>query len=83
LILQVYGNILRAFTEIWELKYGNISLVAMLVYDLQKYHLEFSLAVVDQVLEDVRAGMEVGALKASVSRLKANQTHLEGQHLQI
>lgn len=34
-------------------------MVAMLVYDLQKYHLEFSLAVVDQVLEDVRAGMEV------------------------
>ena len=35
----------------------------MLVYDLQKYHLEFSLAVVDQVLEDVRAGMEVCLLK--------------------
>lgn len=58
-MIQVYGNILRAFTEIWELKYGNIPMVAMLVYDLQKYHLEFSLAVVDQVLEDVRAGMEV------------------------
>jgi regulator of nonsense transcripts 2 len=41
------------------LKYGNIPLVAMLVYDLQKYHLDFSLAIVDQVLEDIRAGMEV------------------------
>jgi regulator of nonsense transcripts 2 len=39
-------------------------MVAMIVYDLQKYHLEFSLAVVDQVLEDIRSGMEVccGAL---------------------
>jgi len=55
----VYGYIYRAFSEIWELKYGNIPLVAMLVYDLQKYHLDFSLAIVDQVLEDIRAGMEV------------------------
>lgn len=66
---EVYGNILRAFTEIWELKYGNIPMVAMLVYDLQKYHLEFSLAVVDQVLEDVRAGMEDNIFKYNQRRI--------------
>lgn len=51
--------IFKTFTEIWEVKYGNIPLVAMLVYDLQKYHPDFSLGVLDQVLEDIRAGMEV------------------------
>jgi hypothetical protein len=29
------------------------------VYDLQRYHPEFAIAVVDQVLEDIRIGMEV------------------------
>jgi regulator of nonsense transcripts 2 len=33
----------------------------MLSYDLQRYHPEFSIRVVDQVLEDIRLGMEVRA----------------------
>lgn len=31
----------------------------MLAYDLQRHHPEFSIRVVDQVLEDIRLGMEV------------------------
>jgi hypothetical protein len=49
----------RVFTEIWEVKFGTISLLAMVVYDLQRYHPEFGVSVVDQVLEDVKAAMEV------------------------
>lgn len=57
---EVYGYILQAFTEIWEVKFESIGLVAGLVYDLQRYHVDFAVAVVDQVMEDVRIGMEVG-----------------------
>ena len=32
----------------------------MLTYDLQRYHPDFVIAVVDQVIEDVRRGLEVG-----------------------
>jgi hypothetical protein len=32
----------------------------MLTYDLQRYHPAFVIGVVDQVLEDIRRGMEVG-----------------------
>ncbi|KAI0071735.1 transcription factor [Panus rudis PR-1116 ss-1] len=48
----------KVFTKPWKIKYGNISLVAMLTYDLQRYHPEFTIAVVDQVLEDIRRGLE-------------------------
>lgn len=52
---------MTSFTDVWELKYENIGLLACLVYDLQRYHVEFAIAVVDQVMEDIRIGMEVGA----------------------
>lgn len=53
--------ILKTFTEVWEVKYENIGRIAGLVYDLQRYHIDFSVAVVDQVMEDIRIGMEVGS----------------------
>lgn len=34
----------------------------MLAYDLQRYHPEFVIVVVDQVFEDIRHGLEVGTL---------------------
>jgi regulator of nonsense transcripts 2 len=49
-----------SFTEIWEIKHANIPFMAALVYDLQRYHSDFGIAVVDQVMEDIRIGMEVG-----------------------
>ena len=49
----------RVFTKPWKLKYGNIGLLAMLTYDLQRYHPDFVISVLDQVLEDVRRGCEV------------------------
>ena len=48
----------KVFTKPWKVKYGNIPLLAMLTYDLQRYHSAFAVGVVDQVLEDVRRGLE-------------------------
>lgn len=48
----------KVFTKPWKVKYGNIALLAMLTYDLQRYYPAFSIAVVDQVLEDIRRGLE-------------------------
>lgn len=65
---KVYSYILSSFTEIWEIKFGNIPFLAALVYDLQRYHPEFSVSVVDQVMEDIRAGMEVSSLECITDR---------------
>ncbi|KAH7925540.1 ARM repeat-containing protein [Leucogyrophana mollusca] len=48
----------KVFTKSWKIKYSNVSLLAMLTYDLQRYHPAFAISVVDQVLEDVRRGLE-------------------------
>ena len=55
---EVQTTIHKVFTKPWKIKYSNISLLAMLTYDLQRYRPAFSIAVVDQVLEDVRRGLE-------------------------
>ncbi|KAM6502194.1 ARM repeat-containing protein [Amanita muscaria] len=48
----------KVFTKPWKVKYGNICLLAMLTYDLQRYHPDFTIGVIDQVLEDIRRGLE-------------------------
>ena len=48
----------KVFTKPWNIKYSNIALMAMLTYDLQRYHPDFTISVVDQVLEDIRRGLE-------------------------
>lgn len=58
-----------AFTKPWKIKYSNIFLLAMLVYDLQRYHQDFTVGVVDQVMEDVRRGLEVNSYKDNQKRV--------------
>jgi len=48
----------KVFTKPWKLNYSNVGLMAMLANDLNRYHPEFVVSVVDQVLEDVRRGLE-------------------------
>ena len=67
--LLVRRTLHKVFTKPWKLKYGNISLLAMLTYDLQRYHPEFAVAVVDQVLEDVRRGLEVNLYSTNQRRV--------------
>ena len=66
---KVVETLHKCFTKAWKIKYSHISLLAMLAYDLQRYHPEFSVAIVDQVLEDVRRGLETNAYKANQQRV--------------
>ncbi|KII92060.1 hypothetical protein PLICRDRAFT_50491 [Plicaturopsis crispa FD-325 SS-3] len=59
----------KIFTKPWKLKYGNISLLAMLNYDLQRYHPSFIIAVADQVLEDIRRGLEQNVYSTNQRRV--------------
>lgn len=54
----VQTTLRKIFMKPWKVKYGNIALLAMLTYDLQRYYPAFTIAVVDQVLEDIRRGLE-------------------------
>ncbi len=59
----------KVFTKPWKIKYGSISLLAMLTYDLQRYHSDFTIGVVDQVLEDIRRGLEQNVYSTNQRRL--------------
>ena len=59
----------KVFTKPWKIKYSNISLLAMLTYDLQRYRPAFAIAVVDQVLEDVRRGLEQNVYSTNQRRV--------------
>ncbi|EGO00054.1 hypothetical protein SERLA73DRAFT_88877 [Serpula lacrymans var. lacrymans S7.3] len=59
----------KVFTKPWKIKYSNVSLLAMLTYDLQRYHPSFAIAVVDQVLEDIRRGLEQNVYSTNQRRL--------------
>ncbi|KAG9035197.1 hypothetical protein FRB95_011931 [Tulasnella sp. JGI-2019a] len=66
---EVTRTLHKIFTRPWKVKYINISLLAMLTYDLQRYHPSFSIAVVDQVLEDIRRGLEQNIYKYNQRRV--------------
>ncbi|KAH0827963.1 ARM repeat-containing protein [Lanmaoa asiatica] len=59
----------KVFTKPWKIKYSNISLLAMLTYDLQRYHPAFAISVVDQVLEDIRRGLEQNVYNTNQQRI--------------
>ncbi|KAI0743348.1 ARM repeat-containing protein [Daedaleopsis nitida] len=59
----------KVFTKPWKIKYGNIPLLAMLTYDLQRYHPAFSIGVVDQVLDDIRRGLETNMYSMNQRRI--------------
>ncbi|KDQ21888.1 hypothetical protein BOTBODRAFT_50425 [Botryobasidium botryosum FD-172 SS1] len=66
---EVRKILFKIFTKPWKVKYGSIGLLAMLTCDLQRYHPDFAIAVVDQVVEDVRRGMEQNVFKANQRRI--------------
>lgn len=55
---SIRSTLHKVFTKPWKLNYGNVGLMAMLTNDLNRYHPEFVVSVVDQVLEDIRRGVE-------------------------
>ncbi|EPQ29818.1 uncharacterized protein PFL1_02491 [Pseudozyma flocculosa PF-1] len=57
------------FTRVWKMKFSNIHLLAILVYDLQAYHLAFTVDVIDQVLENIRTGLEQNIFKHNQRRV--------------
>jgi regulator of nonsense transcripts 2 len=66
---NVQRILFKIFTKPWKIKFGDISLLAMLSYDLNRYHPGFSVSVVDQVLEDVRLGLENNIYNANQRRV--------------
>ncbi|KAG6760316.1 hypothetical protein POTOM_036827 [Populus tomentosa] len=51
--------LLKCFMKVHKGKYGQIHLIASLTAGLSRYHDEFAVSVVDEVLEEIRLGLEL------------------------
>ncbi|KAL3835380.1 hypothetical protein ACJIZ3_010116 [Penstemon smallii] len=51
--------LLKCFLKVQKGKYGQIHLIASLTAGLSRYHDDFAVAVVDEVLEEIRLGLEL------------------------
>ncbi|EFH57899.1 RNA binding protein [Arabidopsis lyrata subsp. lyrata] len=61
--------ILKCFMKVHKGKYGQIHLIASLTSGLSRHHDEFAVAVVDEVLEEIRVGLELNEYGAQQKRL--------------
>ncbi|KAF8438755.1 nonsense-mediated mRNA decay factor [Terfezia claveryi] len=61
--------LLKIFTKVWKVRFNNIHILAILVGALSKYHNEFSIAVVDDVLEQIEVGLEQNNFKHNQRRV--------------
>ncbi|KAK7354481.1 hypothetical protein VNO80_19945 [Phaseolus coccineus] len=51
--------LLKCFMKVYKGKYGQIHLISSLALGLSRYHDEFAVAIVDEVLEEIRVGLEL------------------------
>ncbi|KAL5569213.1 hypothetical protein UlMin_025788 [Ulmus minor] len=61
--------LLKCFMKVHKGKYGQIHLLASLTAGLSRYHDEFAVAVVDEVLEEIRLGLELNDYGMQQKRL--------------
>ncbi|KAI9348756.1 armadillo-type protein [Zopfochytrium polystomum] len=66
---QVVGWIRKPFFKPWKLKSSNIPLLAYITCELGLFYPDFSTAVVDNCLEEVRWGLETNVFKDNHRRL--------------
>ena len=66
---EIQNILINLFTKVWKIKYGNISLLAILVYDMQKYHPDFCVKVIDKVLDEIKLGIEQNIFKYNQRRI--------------
>lgn len=59
----------RLFTKIWKIKFSNIHLMAILVNGLNRYHSDFSIAIVDAVVENIKTALEQNNFRHNQKRI--------------
>ena len=59
----------RVFSKPVKVKYGNIHLLAILVSALYRYHQDFVIGIVDNILERITLGLEQNEFKFNQKRI--------------
>jgi regulator of nonsense transcripts 2 len=59
----------NVFVRSWRIKFSNLHLLAVLMHDLQVFHNDFVVKVIDTVCEQIRFGMETNIFKDNQRRV--------------
>lgn len=59
----------KVFTKVWKVRYNNIHLLAIIVGALSRYHQSFAFSVIDEILEQISAGLEENNFKHNQRRI--------------
>ena len=66
---EVVSLLEKIFSKPGKVKYGSVHLLAILLGSLQRYHLDFVVTVIDNVLEQITLGLELNEFKFNQRRL--------------
>ncbi|KAF3316810.1 hypothetical protein TWF173_001474 [Orbilia oligospora] len=66
---SIVNMLAKVCTKIWKVRYSNVSLIAIVVFGLFRYHQDFGIRVVDGVLENIRIGLEENDYRMNQRRI--------------
>ncbi|KAI1319719.1 hypothetical protein EDD11_003413 [Mortierella claussenii] len=66
---EIYDLVVRLFSKVWKIKFSNIHLMAIIVNSLSRYHPDFSIAVVDSIIETIKIGLEQNNFRHNQQRI--------------
>ncbi|PNS16817.1 hypothetical protein CAC42_4781 [Sphaceloma murrayae] len=66
---EVPALLRKIFTKPGKIKYSNVYLLAVILGALHRYHQDFAISVMDELLEKITVGLEVNDFKANQKRI--------------
>jgi regulator of nonsense transcripts 2 len=59
----------KIFTKPWKIRYNNVHLLAVMIGAIYRYHTQFAITVIDELLESITQGLELNEVKYNQRRV--------------
>ncbi|KAL9087457.1 MAG: hypothetical protein Q9159_003594 [Coniocarpon cinnabarinum] len=66
---EVVAILRKAFVKPWRIKWHNLHYLAIILGSLHRYHQDFTIGVIDDVLESIHLNLEINDFKANQKRI--------------
>ncbi|UZJ53432.1 hypothetical protein CBS101457_002752 [Exobasidium rhododendri] len=66
---EALGTLHDVFLRSWRIRFSHLHLLAILLHELQAYHPDFTIYIIDGICENIRSGMETNIFKDNQRRV--------------
>ena len=66
---EVIAGLHKVFVKPWQIKWHNVHYLAIILGSLHRYHQDFTIAVIDDVLENIQLNLEINDFKDNQKRI--------------